>query len=133
MGLDDVSFSGTSTKPFGSRTSTRVVPGEDSSRSIPACTAENVRERNTSRCVVVVDLPRIPETHMISHVLADGWEVDAGGDAQARKFCGITNPREHQKLWGVDHSCAHDHLFVGGYLPPLTWDLFTLSAKMDNT
>ena len=65
-------------------------------------------------------LPRIEEVCMVGHVLADRREVDTGGDAKTRELGWITDSREHEKLWSVDHPSAQDDLFSGRHLPPLT-------------
>ena len=57
---------------------------------------------------------------MVGHVLADRGEVDTGGDAKTRELGWITDSREHEKLWSVDHPSAQDDLFAGRNLPPLT-------------
>ena len=57
---------------------------------------------------------------MVRHVLADGGEVDTSGDAQTRELGWITNSREHEKLWSVEHPRTQDDLFTGRHLPPLT-------------
>ena len=57
---------------------------------------------------------------MVRHVLADGEEVDPSGDAQTCELGRITNSREHEKLWSVEHSRAQDDLSTGRHLPSLT-------------
>ena len=70
--------------------------------------------------LVGIDLPRIREVCVVRHVLADGEEVDPSGDAQTCELGRITNSREHEKLWSVEHSRAQDDLSTGRHLPSLT-------------
>ena len=70
--------------------------------------------------LVCIGLPRIKEVCMVGHVLADRREVDTSGDAETRELGWITDSREHEKLWSVEHPRTQDDLFTGRNLPPLT-------------
>ena len=114
---------GASTKPSGSISSTRAVPGEsDSIAEIPLlnilweCVGSKIRLER----LVCIGLPCIYEHRMVGHVLADRREVDASGDAQTRELGWIADSREHEKLWSIEHPRTQDDLFSGCNLPSLT-------------
>ena len=114
---------GASTKPSGSISSTRAVPGEsDSIAEIPLlnilweCVGSKIRLER----LVCIGLPCIYEHRMVGHVLADRREVDASGDAQTRELGWIADSREHEKLWSIEHPRTQDDLFTGCNLPSLT-------------
>ena len=69
--------------------------------------------------LICIGLPCIKEICVVGHVLADRREVDTGGDTQTRELGLITDSREHEKLWSVEHPRTQDHLFAGCDLPPL--------------
>ena len=56
---------------------------------------ENVGSEIGVEGLVIINLPRISEIHMVSHVLADRGEIDASGDAQIRKLGWVADSGEH--------------------------------------
>jgi len=78
--------------------------------------------------LIGIDLPRIYEECVVTHVLANRGEVDARSDAQTLEFARISNSGEQKKLWGAEHPSAHNDLFTSGHFPSFTWR--TVSERM---
>ena len=56
------------------------------------------------------------DIQMVLEILTHRREVDRHWDVVLSQVIGITDPREQEKLWGVDGAAAHNHFPVG--IPP---------------
>ena len=90
---------------------------------------ENVGSKIGSKGFVAVNLPRVWNKYMVSHVLANRGEVDTSGDTQALKLSWISDSGKHKELWSIEHPRAQDDLFTGGHSPSFAY--YHVNEKMD--
>ena len=56
--------------------------------------------------------PRYEGDKVVAVVLANGWEIRNGGDAEFRELCRSTNAGVQEDTWRVDYACGENDLFV---------------------